>query len=373
MDQNFAIKLIKGKHIEKIMEDAKSMYNEAQILLQLNHPNIIKIYELKDNGVYTKKDSTQNINVFYSVLECAKNGEIFGYLSYGGPLPEPIARFYFKQLIAALDHCHRSGFCHRDLKPENLLLDENFNLKVADFGFSKVLCGSDGTGRLRTECGSHSYMAPEIFRKTSEYYGVQVDTFSAAVILFIFMVGTIPFNEANPSVLLYKLICSNRHTKFWKHWIEKTGMSFSPDLQSLLNSMFCYDPTHRPSISEIITSSWWNGPTATPQEVKLEFENRKVLVLEKEEEERQQREDLKAQCIQENGNHNFAKDGILANRNRELKGLGGEDCESIDTVWDEVSAKIAEQNSMNSLSVYYEGSVQPGTKIYSNLDADKFL
>lgn len=196
--QDYAVKLIKGKEIEKISDDLRAMNNEAQTLLQLDHPNIIKIYELKSNGVYSKKDGTQKIGVFYSVLEFAKNGEIFEYVAEGGALPEPIARFYFKQLIAALDHCHRSGFCHRDLKPENLLLDENFNLKVADFGFARCLRGSDGTGKHRTQCGSEAYMAPEIINKATEYHGIPVDLFSSAVILFIFMSGAQPFTKASP-------------------------------------------------------------------------------------------------------------------------------------------------------------------------------
>jgi hypothetical protein len=57
----------------------------------------------------------------------------------------------------------------------------------------------------------------------------------------------------------------------------------------LLNSMFSYVPEHRPSIVEIITSDWWKGPTASPEEVKLEFENRKQMVQQKAEDKRQER------------------------------------------------------------------------------------
>jgi serine/threonine protein kinase len=61
-----------------------------------------------------------------------------------------------------LSHVHGSKITHRDLKPENLFLDENFNLKIADFGFAAPLEGRDGRGALRTLLGTRKYMAPEI-------------------------------------------------------------------------------------------------------------------------------------------------------------------------------------------------------------------
>ena len=74
--------------------------------------------------------------IFYTVLELAPKGEIFDYLSYGGPFNEKIARYYFRQMILALKHCHKAGFAHRDIKLENILLDGQLNLKLLDFGLS---------------------------------------------------------------------------------------------------------------------------------------------------------------------------------------------------------------------------------------------
>lgn len=77
--------------------------------------------------------------MFYVALEVASHGEIFEYLCYGGPFNQEIARYYFKQMIEALGHCHKAGYAHRDIKPENILLDQDYNLKLADFGFAKLL------------------------------------------------------------------------------------------------------------------------------------------------------------------------------------------------------------------------------------------
>ena len=67
----------------------------------------------------------------------AFGGELFEYLSTTGKFDEKTSRFFFHNLVAGLEHMHNKGIAHRDIKPENILFDGNFNLKIADFGFSK--------------------------------------------------------------------------------------------------------------------------------------------------------------------------------------------------------------------------------------------
>ena len=86
--------------------------------------------------------------------------------------------------MEGLDHCHKNGWCHRDIKPENLLLDSNFDLKIADFGFVAPVGGRDGSGLLKTICGTPGYMATEIWLKIP-YEGKKVDIFASGVILFM--------------------------------------------------------------------------------------------------------------------------------------------------------------------------------------------
>jgi len=75
------------------------------------------------------------------VLEYCCNGDMFDFIKKSKNFPEPITKFFFHQLINALDHIHCAGYCHRDLKLENILLDNDFNIKIADFSFVKELDG----------------------------------------------------------------------------------------------------------------------------------------------------------------------------------------------------------------------------------------
>lgn len=121
---------------------------EIKIMKLLKHPHIVQLYEV----IETPTDT-------YVVMEYVKCGELFDYIVEKGRLKEDEARRIFQQIISGVEHCHRNMIVHRDLKPENVLLDSNFNVKIADFGFSSVMY--DGHF-FKTSCGSPNYAAPEV-------------------------------------------------------------------------------------------------------------------------------------------------------------------------------------------------------------------
>ena len=112
-------------------------------------------------GIYEKTNGSKQ-EVQFIVLELALGGELFDFVAISGRFNEPLARFFFFQFMRGLLYCHEQGISHRDLKPENLLLDNNFTLKIADFGFAAPTQGRDGSGNLTTKLGTMNYMAPEI-------------------------------------------------------------------------------------------------------------------------------------------------------------------------------------------------------------------
>lgn len=172
----------------------------------------------------------------YIALELATGGELFDFISNSGRFEEPVARYYFKQLLEGLYYCHNQSICHRDLKPENLLLDGEYNLKIADFGFAAPTMGRDGSGYLETKLGTLNYMAPEIHLK-QPYQGKSVDIFAAGCILFIMVAQHPPFTTATPQDPFYRCLAANRADIFWRTHCKNKNEGdnfFSEEFKSLI-------------------------------------------------------------------------------------------------------------------------------------------
>lgn len=116
-------------------------------------------------------------------------------------MAEQQARHFFQQLMSGIDYSHRLKIVHRDLKPENVLLDDQLNVKIADFGLSNVV--TDGEFLL-TSCGSPNYAAPEVIRGL-RYTGPEIDVWSCGVILYVMLCGRLPFEDDDVNVLFTKI------------------------------------------------------------------------------------------------------------------------------------------------------------------------
>ena len=232
--QDVAIKVI---HKSRLNNDANLIANikrEISIMSKLRHPHTVKLYEVL---------ATRNI--IYIVLEFVKGGELFAKVAKGR-FSEGLSRKYFQQLISVVSYCHARGIYHRDLKPENLLLDENEDLKVSDFGLSALTDQVQADGLLHTLCGTPAYVAPEILAKRG-YDGAKIDIWSCGVILFVLTAGYLPFNDPNLMNMYKKIYRGEFRCPKW----------MSPGLKRLLNRLLDTNPKTRITIAEIRRDPWF--------------------------------------------------------------------------------------------------------------------
>lgn len=211
-----------------------NVMREISIMRRLRHPHIVRLHEV----LATKTK-------VYTVMEYAKGGELFGKVAKGR-FSEDLSRKYFQQLISAVGYCHSRGVYHRDLKPENLLLDENWDLKVTDFGLSAVKDQVRPDGRLHTLCGTPAYVAPEILSRKG-YDGAKVDLWSCGVILFVLNASYLPFNDSNLMAMYRKIFKGEFRVPKWT----------SPELKHLLTRILDSNPLTRITIEGIKTHPWF--------------------------------------------------------------------------------------------------------------------
>lgn len=228
-----AIKIIDKEKILKVgMVD--QIKREISVMRLVRHPNVVELYEVMASK--TK---------IYFVMEYAKGGELFNKVAKG-KLKEDVARKYFQQLISAVDFCHSRGVYHRDLKPENLLLDENGNLKVSDFGLSALAESKHQDGLLHTTCGTPAYVAPEVINRKG-YDGAKADIWSCGVVLFVLLAGYLPFHDSNLMELYRKIGKAEYRFPNW----------FPSEVRRLLSKILDPNPKTRISITKIMENSWF--------------------------------------------------------------------------------------------------------------------
>lgn len=244
--ESVAVKAINKDQVKKegLMDKIKT---EISVMRVVRHPNVVELKEV----LATKQR-------VYFVMEYVKGGELFAKVAKGR-LKEDLARKYFQQLISAVDFCHSRGVSHRDLKPENLLLDEQENLKVSDFGLSSLPEQLRNDGLLHTQCGTPAYVAPEVLRKKG-YDGAKADIWSCGVILYALLAGFLPFQEEN---------LMNMYRKIFKAEFEFPPW-FSSESKRLISKILVTDPQKRISIAAIMRVPWFQKGFTRPNAFSIE-------------------------------------------------------------------------------------------------------
>ncbi|RDA96086.1 hypothetical protein CP533_5779 [Ophiocordyceps camponoti-saundersi (nom. inval.)] len=221
----------------------ESLQQEIGVLMGVSHPNVMCL-----------KDTFNERDRVYLVLELAPEGELFNLIVMKQKLNENEARKLFRQLFQGIRYLHERNIVHRDIKPENILIvDKDLSVKIADFGLAKIIGEESFTTTL---CGTPSYVAPEILADSKQrQYTKAVDIWSLGVVLYICLCGFPPFSDELYSrdfpFTLSQQIRSGRFDYPSPYW-DSVG---DPALD-LIDSMLMVDPTKRFTIDQCLSHPW---------------------------------------------------------------------------------------------------------------------
>ncbi|KAI0021475.1 SMAD/FHA protein kinase [Xylariomycetidae sp. FL0641] len=239
----FAVKIFTKQPGTDERSKTDGLQQEIAVLMGVSHPNVLCL-----------KDTFNEPNAVYLVLELAPEGELFNYIVMKQKLSEDEARKLFIQLFQGVKYLHDRSIVHRDIKPENILLvDKELHVKLADFGLAKIIGEESFTTTL---CGTPSYVAPEILAEgRHRKYTKAVDIWSLGVVLYICLCGFPPFSDELYSrefpFTLSQQIKSGRFDYPSPYW-DSVG---DPALD-LIDSMLVVEPEKRFTVDQCLEHPW---------------------------------------------------------------------------------------------------------------------
>lgn len=240
-----AVKIIKFSDVPREWRE-RSYPNERYITSIIKHPNIIEI-----QGMFATESRA------YIFMELASN-TVTEYLNKRkGYLSEQRVRYWFKQLLFAVEYLHHRKIAHRDLKTDNLILDRNDNLKLTDFGFACFVTDQESKKpKLNaTNCGTFEYMAPEVTEQ-SVYDAQLSDMWSCGIILYELLTKKLPFQRlTNPNDEKSRNNIIERQMN--QKWNFPTDLFVTVEVKDLTKSLLQPVPTRRPDATDALRHPWF--------------------------------------------------------------------------------------------------------------------
>lgn len=248
-----ALKVLDTKRFSE--QEMKFLKNEITAMQALSHKHIIKLDSVQ-------RDCHRTV----LVMEYAANGDLREYINFSGFSSDQDARLIIRPLCEALRYTHSKGFIHRDVKLDNILIDEQNNIKLADWGLS---CRFDPTKTLNEFVGSLHYAAPELV-SGKPYVGPEIDCWAVGVVLFAIVAGSLPFVE-DPDIsdkqrAQKKLVRRIKRAKYFVPY----GVSQS--CQLLIRGLLEVDPKKRLTIDEVLNHPWTRASGSTTLAFDRSFE-----------------------------------------------------------------------------------------------------
>ncbi|PRT55684.1 hypothetical protein B9G98_03304 [Wickerhamiella sorbophila] len=215
--------------LKDTIKDQVNLAGEIVHLRTFRHPHIARLYE-----IIVQSDRV------WLVMEYCAGEELYLNLARHGPFNIVVARRMFTQLVGAVAYAHMQQCAHRDLKLENVLLDNELNIKLGDFGFTRSY---QSKSMLDTVCGTEPYMAPELLLQ-KRYNPEAADVWSLGIIFYAILFGKLPFDEDNAAETRNRIINCEP---------DMSGPA-PDDLKDLIKKMLCKDSRQRPRCADLLRS-----------------------------------------------------------------------------------------------------------------------
>lgn len=219
------------KEFDKECARDRRTIREAALGRLLYHPNVCRLYLMMPMT-----------NHYYMIFEYVDGGQLLDYIVSHRLLKENFARKLARGIGLALEYCHRNNVVHRDLKIENIMIDPQGEIKIIDFGLLNLYSPNL---RLKTYCGLLYFAAPELL-SAKPYVGPEVDIWSFGVVIYVLVVGKVPFDDP---------VVPTLHEKIKQGHIEYP-LFILRECVLLLQRMLVVDPTKRATMQEVLLHPW---------------------------------------------------------------------------------------------------------------------
>ena len=230
-----AMKII-PKEYKKGKTNEEEVINEVYLLMKMDHPNIVKIFEFYNGR-----------NDYYLIMEYCGGGELFDKIVESS-LSEIQCAYIMYQILSAINYCHKMKIIHRDIKPENILIkkDEDgfFRVKICDFGTSQAFKIGDIQNKV---IGSEYYIAPEVLQKK---YNSKCDLWSCGVIMYILLTQEPPFNGEDEISVIRRVLIGKYNTELLDN--------YSPYAKDLISKLLEKDIKKRINAETALNHPWFD-------------------------------------------------------------------------------------------------------------------
>ena len=249
-NKKYAIKILRSDKSSVV--DKRYFSYEVDIFKELSKEKNKYVPSLYDYGEgFISKDGKEiNTKRLYLAIDYAEKKDLSLYLDKTSDgFEEDYARLIFKKILEGIQFCHNAKICHLDIKMDNILLDENFDPIITDFGLSIKIEGKEAI--LQHFRGSKCYIPPEMYVKGAKKISFKADIFSLGALLFRLVTKKWGFKNSKVKDEDYRHIANRNMDIYWNDISKEINKTLSDEFKDLYFKMVTYNPANRLTIEEI--------------------------------------------------------------------------------------------------------------------------